>query len=77
MIKQIDNYMTIHEAAYRWNKSVETVKGRFKPSVTDQTKIDEWIRDGLIKSFTPPGKKNKVWIITVDFMEKVYGPEPK
>lgn len=76
-VNEIDKYMTINEAAQRWNISVETIKNKLKPSITDQKDIDSWIKRGLIKPFTKKGGTNKVWIISIYFMELHFGDEKR
>lgn len=71
---EIDNYMTIAEAAYRWGKKQETVKNKLKPSLNKE-EIEQMEREGLIKSFVEPGKSKRSWIISVQAMEKWYGKE--
>lgn len=61
----INNYMTITEAAERYNINQQTLKNKLKPSVIGQEKIDEWIADGLIRLSA------KTWIVSVEFMEKI------
>lgn len=73
----INNFMTIQEAADRWGISAETLKSKLKSSITGDAKINDWIKAGLIKSYTKEGGKNKLWIISTDFMTMHYGKEPK
>ncbi len=65
---KINNYMTVNEAAYRWNIKTNTVKNKLKPSLNKQ-EIEMMIEKGLIKYFIEPGKKNRSWIITSEAME--------
>lgn len=74
---EIDNYMTINEAAERWNKNEETLKKRIKPSTRNEEEIQRYIKQGLIKYYQKAGAKRGEWIITSKLMEKWYGPEPK
>lgn len=76
MTKEIDNYMSPTEAAYRWGENQETVKSRLKPSLYE-SQINEMIEQGLIKFFQNPGGKRKEWIISSAAMEKWFGPEKK
>ena len=69
MNREIDNYMTIAEAAHRWSKSEDAIKMRLRQS----NDIDQMVEDGLLKSFLKPGGVRKSWIISVDAMEKWYG----
>lgn len=75
MKNEINNYMTPAEAAHRWGLKQETVKSKLKPSLYKN--LDQMIEDGLIKSFQKPGGQRKEWIISVQAMEKWYGPEKK
>ncbi|MBM7541819.1 DNA-binding protein [Amphibacillus cookii] len=68
MKKEINNYMTPAEAAFRWGKNQETVKNKLKPSLNKE--LDEMIELGLIKYFQKPGGSRKEWIISVQAMEK-------
>ncbi|MEC0139720.1 helix-turn-helix domain-containing protein [Paenibacillus macerans] len=72
----IDNYMTPAEAAYRWGLPQETVKSRLKPSLYKE-QIDEMLNAGLIKFFQHPDGKRREWIVTVQAMEKWFGPKKK
>lgn len=69
----IDDYMTVNEAAYRWNINVETLKERLKPSRNKN--LDELINQGFVKYFKHPDKARGEWIVTREFMEKYYGKE--
>lgn len=71
MKKEIDNYMTPAEAAYRWGKNQETVRNKLKPSLNKE--LDEMIETGLIKCFQKPGGSRKEWIISVQAMEIWFG----
>lgn len=71
--KEIDNYMSVSEAAYRWGISIETLKERLKPSRNKN--LDELIKSGLVKYFKHPKKQRGEWIISREFMEKYYGEE--
>lgn len=73
---EIDNYMTPTEAAYRWNIPERTLREKFVMSRREHL-IKEEIRQGLIKYFVKPEGKRGEWIISVQAMEKWYGPEPK
>lgn len=72
MNKEIDNYMTPAEAAYRWELPQETVKSRLKPSLYEK-QINEMIEQGLIKFFQHPDGKRKEWIISTAAMEQWFG----
>ncbi|MCF3942227.1 helix-turn-helix domain-containing protein [Oceanobacillus alkalisoli] len=75
-MKEIDNYMTPAEAAYRWGIKIERLKERLKPSRNNE-EIEQMVKDGQIKYFIEPGKKNRSWIISTDAMEKWYPKESK
>lgn len=71
-MKEIDNYMTPAEAAYKWGLNPETVKSRLKPSLYEK-QIEEMVDQGLIKYFQHPEGKRKEWIISTQAMEKWFG----
>lgn len=71
---KINNYMTPSEAAHRWGINTETLKNKLKPSL-NKNEIMQMKKEGLIKSFIEPGKRNRSWIISVKAMEKWYGKE--
>ncbi|MCG5104465.1 DNA-binding protein [Oceanobacillus alkalisoli] len=75
-MKEIDKYMTPAEAAYRWGIKIERLKERLKPSRNNE-EIEQMVKDGQIKYFIEPGKKNRSWIISTDAMEKWYPKESK
>lgn len=68
-MKDIDNYMTVHEAAHKYNVNLNTLKEKLKPS-RNKDQIESMVEDGLIKYFIEPGKKNRSWIISTAAMEK-------
>lgn len=72
-MKEIDKYMTITEAADRWNLPKETIKSKLKPSIVGQEAIDDMIKAGLIKYYQKPSGQLKYWIISVEAMEKWFG----
>lgn len=74
---EIDNYMTINEAAHRWGIQENTLKKRIKPSTRNEEEIQEYFKKGLLKYFQKAGAQRGEWIITSELMEKWYGPEPK
>lgn len=76
-MNEIEKYMTINEAAERWNVNIETIKAKLKPSVTSENDINHWIERGLIKPYVKPGGKNKLWIISIYFMMLHFGDEYK
>lgn len=63
MTTYINNVMTIIEAAERYGVNLETLKNKFKTSVTGKEKIDKWTQEGLIR------QSGKTWLITIEFME--------
>ena len=67
MTNYIYNIMTIIEASERYNVNLDTVKNKFKPSVTGKEKIENWIKEGLIR------QSGKTWLITVEFMDMHFG----
>lgn len=73
----INNFMVLQEAADRWGIPIERLKNKLKPSIVGQDRINEWIKSGLIKCYVKPGGKNKVWIISIDFMKMHFGHEKK
>lgn len=75
--REIDNYMTPAEAAFRWGISIETLKNKLKPSVSSDEEIRSMIEQGLIKYFVKPGGKNKQWIISTKAMYEWFGKPKK
>ncbi|WP_112181363.1 helix-turn-helix domain-containing protein [Paraliobacillus zengyii] len=71
MDKEINNYMTPAEAAYRWGKNQETVKNKLKPSLNSE--LDQMIKRGLIKYYQKPNGQRKEWIVSVQAMEEWFG----
>ncbi|HHY72289.1 MAG TPA: DNA-binding protein [Bacillus bacterium] len=74
--KEIDKYMSVAEAAYRWNVKKETIKNKLKPAFPvawEQT--EAMIEQGLLKYFQHPEGKYKEWTISSAAMEKWFGPE--
>jgi len=68
-MKPIDNYMTVAEAAYRYNIPVNTIKSRLKSSIQSNIPvIDQMIKDGHIKYFQHPEGQRKEWIISKQAM---------
>lgn len=64
---KIDDFMTVSEAAYRWNIPLETVKNKLKPSVNKD--LNKMIDDGLVKYFQKPNSRMKSWIISKQAMK--------
>lgn len=74
--KEIDKYMTVPEAAERFNIPVETIKSRLKPSIKNfKEQLVPMIQEGLIKSYLKKDGKRKEWIITEDAMKKWFFSE--
>lgn len=73
---EINKYMSLTEAAEKWNKSRHTVRSRLNTEVYGE-QIELFIEKGWLKYFIPEGKENKNWIISVDAMEVWFGKEPK
>lgn len=70
-MKEIDNYMTVAEAAHRWNVPQETLKSKLKPAISSSwAQTEQMIEEGLLKYFQKPGGQRKDWIITTDAMKR-------
>lgn len=63
-IVDINNYMTVSEAAERYGVKLETLKYHLKPSSPNEDKRKEWIEKGLIR------QSGSTWILTTKFMEQ-------
>ena len=77
MMKEIDKYMTVTEAADRWGIPVETLKNKLKPSMASswaQTK--QMIEEGLLKYYQKDGG-NRQWIISEAAMIRWFGEKRK
>lgn len=59
----LDQVMTLGEAAKRYAVSLDMVKNRLKPSKVGQEQIDEWVAKGIIKL------SGRTWLISKDFMD--------
>ncbi|MDA1920650.1 DNA-binding protein [Bacillus cereus group sp. BcHK140] len=69
-MKEIDKYMTVNEAAERFNIPVETIKNRLKPSIKSfNSQLEKMIEEGLIKYYLKTDGKRKEWIISEDAMK--------
>lgn len=68
----IDDYMTVVEAAYRWQVSSYKLNRMLK----DEKAVQELLNHKLLKSFQLDGSSRIYWIIHVKAMERWYGPEP-
>ena len=74
---EIDNYMTVSEAADLWGVPRETIKNKLKPSMKSlwaETEI--MIEKGLLKYYQKEGNQRREWIITKAAMVEWFG-EPK
>lgn len=60
---ELNNVMTLGEAAERYGKSHDMIKNRLKPSKVGQDQIDEWVDQGIIKL------SGRTWLISSDFMD--------
>lgn len=74
MMHEIDKYMIVAEAAYRWGLPIDTVKNKLKKSIKGNVEIIAKLEEkGLIKYSKHPDSTQGVWIITDDAMEKWFG----
>ena len=69
----INDYMTVSEAAYRWQISSYKLNRMLK----DEKAVQELIDHKLLKKFQLEGSTRIYWIIHVKAMEMWYGPEAK
>lgn len=74
---EIDNYMSVSEAAHRWGIPTNTVKGRLKPSIVGEDKINEMVDKGYIKYFEHPNSGRREWIISEDAMREWFPDKDK
>ena len=74
---EINKYMTVSEAAHRWGIPTNTVKGRLKPSIVGEEKINEMVDKGLIKYFVHPSSGRRDWIISEDAMREWFPKSDK
>ena len=72
---RIDNYMTLKEAAWRWNIDPRTL--REKLNIKRRPALQKDLDEGLVKYFKLPEAKYGDWIISRDAMESWYGLEPE
>ena len=70
----INNYMTVKEAAFRWGVKVPAL--REKLNLQRRPELQKEIDSGLVKYFKADGAAYGDWIISKNAMEKWYGPEP-
>ncbi|PAE20483.1 hypothetical protein CHH80_10745 [Bacillus sp. 7504-2] len=70
MKKEIDKYMTVAEAAERYNVPIDTIQNYLKPSVPAAwAKTEKMIEKGLLKYHQKPNGKRREWIISDKAME--------
>ena len=72
-MNEIQNYMTVKEAAYRWD--IEVRRLREKLNINRRPALQADLDNGLVKYFKVPDAKNGDWIITAEAMTSWYGPE--
>lgn len=70
----INNYMTVKEAAQRWGVKVPAL--REKLNIQRRPELQKEIDGGLVKYFKADGAAYGDWIISKKAMEKWYGQEP-
>ena len=71
----IDDYMTVKEAAYRWNVDPRTL--REKLNIKRRPALQKDLDGGLVKYWKAPDAKQGEWIISSDAMISWYGAENK
>ena len=71
-VVEINRYMTPSEASFKWGVNLDTLKNKLKPSL-NKVEIEYMEKQGYIKSFVEPKRKNRSWIISNDAMEKWFG----
>lgn len=59
----LNEIMTLGEAAERYEISIDKIKNRLKPSKMGQQQIDNWVAEGFIRL------SGRTWLISSDFME--------
>lgn len=69
----INNYMTVKEAAYRWNVDARTL--REKLNIQRRPALQKDMDNGLVKYFKAPDSKQGEWMITRRAMRMWYGEE--
>lgn len=70
----INNYMSVKEAAYRWGVKVPAI--REKLNIKRRPALQDDLDRGLVKYFKPDESSYGEWIISKRAMEEWYGPEP-
>lgn len=74
----IHDVMTPSEASDRWGVSYDTLRSRLGGrTISMQKDIEESLEKGLVKRYKANGKQRYEWLLTVEIMEKWYGPENK
>lgn len=73
-MKEIDQYMTVAEAAERWGIPENTVRARLKNREKSYINtVNEMIEKGLIKYYIKPGGIRKDWIVSDAAMFQWFG----
>lgn len=70
----INNYMSVKEAAYRWGVKVPAL--REKLNIKRRPALQDDLDRGLVKYFKSDENAYGEWIISKKAMEEWYGPEP-
>lgn len=70
----INNYMSVKEAAYRWGVKVPAL--REKLNIKRRPALQDNLDQGLVKYFKSDENAYGEWIISKKAMEEWYGPEP-
>lgn len=74
MKKDIDNYMSVKEAAYRYDININTLKEKLKGRTKKAEENLAFLTSkGWIKYSTVPGDKMGTWIITTYAMDFWFG----
>lgn len=71
----IQNYMTVPEAASRWGINPRTLRDRL--NIDRRPALQKELDSGLVKYYKPDGAKQGEWILSKDALELWYGIEPK
>lgn len=76
--KKLETVMTPSEASDRWAVPYDTLRSRLGGrTISMQKDLEQSLKDGLIKRYKANGKQRYEWLLTVEIMEKWYGPENK
>lgn len=74
---KLSDVMTPTEASDRWGVNYKTLRSRLTgQTISMQQDIEQALSNGLAKRYKADGKQRYEWLLTVDLMEKWYGPEP-